>query len=146
MRTVRWIGLGAFAALAGCQTAAEQAVTIGPYPSQYREIAAGYLRGVLIDPYSVRDAVIAKPKLGKIYVDGTLGKYEEGWAVCYRLNSKNRTGGYTGPSTNIVIIRDGRAVASSNVTEPSHYDIRTQCGDASFEPFPEIPGKYSALR
>ena len=120
--------------LAGCQTDSQQLVSEPP-PANYRQIAADHLRRTLFDPYSVRDAEIARPKPGQVYVDGM--HHEEGWAVCWRANAKNRLGAYTGVKESIVVIRGDRVVASTS-PDPGHYDLRTNCADARYEPFKEI--------
>jgi hypothetical protein len=54
-----------------------------------------------------------------------------------RANAKNRMGAYTGIKDTVLLMRDGRVVASLSDT-PDHYDIRTNSGDAKYEPFPEV--------
>jgi uncharacterized membrane protein len=57
------IALAVMFVLAGCQTDSRQLVSEPP-PSNDRQIAADHLRRTLFDPYSVRDAEIARPKPG----------------------------------------------------------------------------------
>jgi hypothetical protein len=123
------------AALEGCATAPSEA-NVGPYPAAYREIARDYVRATFLDPYSIRDARIAQPKMGAIIIEGTL-RHDPGWTVCVRANAKNRMGAYTGIKDTVLLMRDGRVVASLSDT-PDHYDIRTNCADAKYERFAEV--------
>lgn len=111
---------------------------IGPYPTDYRAITRDYLRKTLFDPYTVRDAQISRPKQGNLYIEGTLGVHESGWLVCFRSNSKNRMGAYTGLSDMAMVIRDGRVLTSASDPTHSNYPIKKDCDDERYEPFPEI--------
>ena len=117
-------------ALTNCATAPTES-NAGPYPAKYREITREHLRTSLFDPYSARDFHVASPKIGQVHVVGTL-THETGWAVCYRGNAKNRMGAYTGAKEAVLLIRDDRAVTSNSSSE--HYDVRTNCKDAQYEP------------
>ena len=68
----------------------------------------------------------------------TLGIPESGWLVCFRSNSKNRMGAYTGLSDMALLIRDGRVLNSASDPTHSNYPIKKDCGDEKYEPFPEI--------
>jgi hypothetical protein len=107
---------------------------MGAPPSNYRQIVVQHLRKSLLDPYNVKDAEIAPPKPGQIYIDGTL-RHEAGWAVCWRAHTKNRVG-YREIKDNIVVIRDERVVGSTDAPK-GDYDLR-QCADVKYEPFPEL--------
>lgn len=111
---------------------------VGPYPAEYRSIVRDYLRKTVFDPYTVRDAQISKPKQGALYVEGTLGLHEFGWLVCFRSNSKNRMGAYTGLSDMAVVIRDGRVLTSTSDPTHSNYPIKKDCDDERYEPFSAI--------
>lgn len=100
-----------------------------PFPPAYRETARAYLRSTLFDPYSVRDAQIAAPKLKGSFV---LTDPSEGWTVCVRANAKNRMGAYTGLRETVLLFR-GDKVASSTEGPAPYY-----CGEAQYEPFPEL--------
>lgn len=130
------------AGLSACATSQKEGGSgesgIGPYPAEYRVIVRDYLRKTLFDPYTVRDAQVSKPKQGALYVEGTLGVHESGWLVCFRSNSKNRMGAYTGLSDTAVLIRDGRVLTSTSDPTHSNYMIKKDCDDERYEPFLEI--------
>jgi hypothetical protein len=117
-------------AVTGCASAPTEA-NAGPPPARYQEIVREHLRTSLFDPYSARDFQIAAPKPGQIHLLGTL-TYESGWVVCYRGNAKNKMGAYTGIKEAVVLIREGRVVASNQ--DSDHYDVRTNCRDVRYEP------------
>jgi hypothetical protein len=120
--------------LAGCVSTSE--ITLSePAPTNYREIIAAHVRATYFDPYSVRDASIARPRGARVHVVGTF-KHEEGWGVCVRANSKDRMGAYTGLKQTIYIINSGTVLAVQDDQE--HFDVRTGCQGAVYEPFPEI--------
>lgn len=83
------------------------------------------MRQVFIDPYSVRDAMIAAPK------NGGSGLYP-GWVVCVRANAKNRLGAYTGQQVTAITIRGGRVVQTIEETGWMF------CQGVEYEPFPEL--------
>ena len=136
--------VGVFAlALLGCDAANQKIMTadeasLGPYPTAYREMAREYLRKTMFDPYSVRDAQITKPKMGKLFIEGTLGVHESGWLVCFRSNAKNRMGAYTGISDTALVIRGDRVLASLSDPSRSHYVVKMICENEKYEPFPEM--------
>ncbi len=117
-------------AVTGCVSTPTEA-TVGPPPARYVDIARDHLRTSLFDPYSARDFQIATPKPGQVLLQGTF-THEAGWVVCYRGNAKNRMGAYTGVKEAVLLIRDGRVVASNQ--DSDHYEIRTNCRDAKYEP------------
>lgn len=129
MRSI--ISAASAALLLGACTGNEQLSITGtvdePLPANYRELARAHLRSTLFDPYSVRDAMIAAPK------NGGSGLYP-GWAVCVRMNAKNRLGAYTGQSVTAVIMREGRVVHSVDETGWMF------CQGVEYEPFPELEG------
>ena len=122
--------IAALLVLANCATAPTES-NAGPYPAKYREITREHLRTSLFDPYSARDFHVASPKIGQVHVVGTF-THESGWAVCYRGNAKNRMGAYTGAKEAVLLIRDDGAITSNSNSE--HYDVRTNCKDAKYEP------------
>ena len=116
--------------LTNCATAPNE-TNAGPYPAKYRDITREHLRSSLFDPYSARDFQAAAPKIGQVHVVGTL-THETGWVACYRGNAKNRMGAYTGAKEAVLLIRNDRAITSNSDSE--HYDVRTNCRDAQYEP------------
>ena len=114
--------------LAACEVTPEQREASGPAPANFRELTLEHLRNSLLDPYTVRDAEIAHPTLKPSWVLGD----PPGWVVCWRANAKNRMGGYTGITESRVLIRNGRVVSSDDGDAPYY------CGNAVYEPFPEL--------
>ena len=86
----------------------------------------------MFDPYTVRDAGIATPKLRSSFVMTDPG---EGWTVCFRANAKNRLGAYTGLSETVLLIRGDRVTASTEGPAPYY------CNDAKYDPFHEMEEK-----
>lgn len=107
----------------GCQSAQRQDM-MGPFPTAYRQIARDHLKSTLFDPYTVRDAMIAEPK-----ISGPL--IYRGWLICVRANAKNRFGGYTGLQATGIMVRQGSVIRSFK-------DAGMWCGDATYQPFPEL--------
>jgi hypothetical protein len=136
------IGIAAVTVL-GCDavnrkiTSADES-EVGPYPAQYKIIIRDYLRKTLLDPYTVRDAQISRPQMGKLFIEGTLGVHESGWLVCFRSNAKNRMGAYTGISDTALLIRGDRVLASSSDPSHTNYPIKQICDDEKYEAFPEM--------
>src|SRR4029079_12361303 len=112
--------------LAGCAMQVEPPQE--PPPANYRQIIAAHVRQTFLDPYSIRDANIAPPKPGWAFVGGSLGQYKTGWAICLRVNAKNRMGAYTGAKESIYVIQDGRVVASGQNLESA--EATKGCQDA----------------
>lgn len=102
---VKWLTVGLVAlAVSGCVTREQvDGVLASQRPPTASEKAAivNAARDVLFDPYSVRDAEISNVV--------SLGNGAE--AVCVKLNSKNRVGGYTGRTANFVRLYNGRPVS-----------------------------------
>ena len=131
------------ASLAGCAEANRKVMSadvseVGRYPIDYKVVTRDYLHKTLVDPYSVRDAQISKPKMGKLFVEGTLGVQEPGWLVCFRSNAKNRMGAYTGISDMAIVIRGGVVRASLSDPSHSHYIVKMICDNETYEPFSEM--------
>jgi hypothetical protein len=132
-------------ALGGCDAANQKIMSadegeVGPYPIAYREMVQTYLRNTLLDPYSVRDARISKPKRGRLVVEGTLGVHEPGWLVCFRGNAKNSAGAFTGVSDIAMLIRGDRVLTSLADPTHSHYVVKMVCEQESYEPLAAIDG------
>lgn len=121
------------ATLAGCMTTPDP-TEVGPPPANYKAIMAEHVRTAFFDPYSVRDASIAPPKAGNLSTE--MMTVATGHIVCMKANAKNRMGAYIGLTTSAYLIRDGKVAASHDGLD--HYEVRTACADAVYEPFPEI--------
>jgi hypothetical protein len=116
-----------------CATAPTES-NAGPYPENYKVLVRDFLRTSLFDPYTVRDAQIGAPEVGQILIEGTL-RHETGWGVCFKANSKNRMGGYTGLKQTLILIRGNRVVGSNS---DEFHDVRVKCAAARYEPFADL--------
>ena len=61
------------------------------------------------------------------------------WFVCVRANAKNAFGAYAGAAPIVLAVYGGRV---ENAFEGPAW--ASQCGDAKYEPFPEIAPKSSS--
>jgi hypothetical protein len=78
----------------------------GPYPNNYEQIVKANLEPRLIDPGSIQYRRITSPrKFGWVR-----GEAFYGWAVCVEYNAKNRTGGYSGFSYELFLIRNNGVI------------------------------------
>ena len=98
-------------------------------------MAKEYLRRSLFDPYSVRDAEIAEPKVMTSFY---LLDPAPGWTICVRLNAKNRMGAYTGITEDVLLVRGDRVTISSNELTKAPTPSIGVCRDAKWAPFPEL--------
>lgn len=83
----------------------------GARPDNYKELLAGYLRGSLIDPTSY--LIEYERELYKAYYPAPnyWPKSENfGWGVAFRLNAKNRLGGYVGWEHQVAYFRNGKCL------------------------------------
>lgn len=110
--------------LANCATiptpAQNAAADHGPSPSNYEEIVHTYIKRTFLDPYSVRDLQIEKPKKGWMTGAPLFGEPSAyyGWDVVFTLNGKNSFGAYTGLQTIDLLVRNGEIVKVMNLTHP----------------------------
>lgn len=134
-RALLRLGVGAIGlVLSGCVSTPQPTAETGPFPTRYREMAKEYLRRNLFDPYSVRDAEIAEPKIMTSFY---LLDPAPAWTICVRLNAKNRMGAYTGITEDTLLVRGDRVTISGNeLTRPS--PTLGICRDAKWAPFPEL--------
>ena len=107
------------ALLAGCISVPEPTVLhmselrnkdFGRYPDNYQAIIKRRLAETLIDPDSAKIAGFTPPrKYLRVYQDFKTQRltYYPSYAVCVRINSKNRYGGYTGWQDHVYFIRNG---------------------------------------
>jgi hypothetical protein len=146
MQKITFAAVAACALAAGCAGTPQEAANAGnPYPADYKRLAAAYVRETFLDPYSIRDAEIAAPKLAM--GPGLLGdgSFATPWVVCVRANAKNRMGAYTGRTATGIQVYRGKAVGAYG--GPATLGTSTvdagelACGGASYAPFPEINGK-----
>lgn len=107
----------------------------GPYPANYKDLMADYIKTTFFDPYSLRDVKLSKPFPSRT-------GWGVGWAVCLTLNAKNRMGGYTGLSTDYYEI-DGSTVERQDRFVPF---VGDQCAPAVMEPWPEMDSGTKAAK
>lgn len=127
-------------ALGGCQTdggapTASNAPPAAP-PANYRQLAAAYVKSSFKDPYSIRDAEIAAPKMGSgpsLNSDG----FKTPWVVCIRANAKNAMGAYTGRKFTAIAMNETSVTNAWDAPEATGY----LCNGLPYQPFPEIEEK-----
>jgi len=95
---------------------------VGPYPTNWKEIAASYIQNSYLDPRSVVDSEAAPPfRNNRLFFDA--------WTVCIRNNAKNQFGGYTGRRITELGIKHGQVVTVDDKNDMF-------CRNARFEPLP----------
>ena len=97
-------------------------------PSTYRSIIVQKIKSAAKDPYSIRSAEIALPKIGFV------GLFNGGNAVvvCVRYNAKNSFGAYVGVEDVLFAFRDGMFLGMLD-----NHPLACRGGDI-YEPFPEL--------
>lgn len=111
-------------ALAGCAGTGDP----GPYPANYKQLIAGYVRANYADPYSMRDVAVGAP------VPGHYGA-TDGWWVCFQENAKNRMGGYTGLRQSAFFIAQDQIHAADL---DMGYALEAACAGRTISPWPEM--------
>ncbi len=89
------------------QPTADPAV-YGQYPTEYLTIVKDWLSDQLIDPSSAVIEFTSQPKPADLPSGD--GKRVYGYLVEFRVNSRNRFGGYTGFQKHGALIRNGQVV------------------------------------
>ena len=84
----------------------------GIYPIAYREIIQRWLEKRLLDPGSAQ-IEYTEPKPIEVPAKG--GETFAGYAVEFRVNSRNKFGMYTGFQKHRVLIRNGEILAANRV-------------------------------
>ena len=107
-----------------------------PYPSEYRKLAQQYVMDTFKDPYSIRDARIAAPKLAMGPVLLPRAGFVTPWYVCVRANAKNSFGAYAGASPTVLLVYNNKVENSWEGGQSAWV-----CDDVKYEPFPEIVAK-----
>ena len=79
----------------------------GPYPTNYKEIVMKWLEQQLVDPASARIEWVDEPKPTDA---GKGGEHLYGYLVHFRVNARNRFGGYTGKQNHAALIRNGEVI------------------------------------
>jgi hypothetical protein len=121
--------------LAACASSGIEtgSTTTNSYPTDYRRLAKDYVLANFKDPYSIRDAQIAPPKLAAGPVLLPSFSLVTPWVVCVRANAKNSFGAYAGASPTVLLIYNNRVETSH---ENNAWVIT--CADVKYEPFPEV--------
>jgi hypothetical protein len=123
--------------LPACSSLVVNETSLEMLSPDYRTISAAYLRRTLINPYAVVEAEIARPTPGSLAIDGTPMR---GWVICYRANTRDDIGAYTGIRTNALLLV-GREIAGTTEPDPASDDAN--CGEALYEPFREIEAMHA---
>lgn len=119
---------------AGANTGSMSTGSVGkPFPTEHRQLVQQHVKKVYKDPYSIRDAEIAEPKLSQSPKLLPNGVFAEVWVVCVRANAKNTYGAYEGQTTKAFFIYEN---AVANVVD--HPLWKPWCDDGKFTPFTEI--------
>ena len=79
----------------------------GPSPTNYKEIVMKWLEQQLVDPASARIEWVDEPKPTDA---GKGGEHLYGYLVHFRVNARNRFGGYTGKQNHAALIRNGEVI------------------------------------
>ncbi len=115
----------------GC-TLQEPKIDENAYPSNYKEKLLERLHGHLEDPVGVRDAFISEPALRPV---GGVSRY----VVCVRYNGRDRSGRYMGPREIMGVFHSGLMTQMIDAG-------REQCGNAAYQPFPELTKLCKEIR
>jgi uncharacterized protein YceK len=111
-------------ALAGCaempSATKNASADHGPYPSNYEQVVHDWIAQTFFDPHSIQDLTIAQPAKGWHTGAPILGEKAVyyGWEVIVSVNGKNRLGGYTGLQKYDLLLRDGKIIRETNLTNP----------------------------
>ena len=79
----------------------------GDYPMNYKEIVTQWLATVLVDPKSSKVEWKGDPKPADLGKDA---QHLYGYLVEFRVNSRNRFGGYTGMQSHAALIYNGEVI------------------------------------
>lgn len=79
----------------------------GDYPMNYKEIVTQWLATVLVDPKSSNVEWKGDPKPADLGKDG---QHLYGYLVEFRVNSRNRFGGYTGMQSHAALVYSGEVI------------------------------------
>src|SRR5258708_4474940 len=85
----------------------------GPYPSNYKQLIAGYLLATLKDPSSAQILSSSEPKPAQTYAGVQRGGNVAVWKSCITYNAKNSFGAYTGMHSYTFSFRDGQLFTDS---------------------------------
>jgi hypothetical protein len=87
----------------------------GPFPDDYKQIVAAYVRDTFLDPHTLQDVAISAPDRGRM-------ADQQGWIVCFVANGKNGQGAYAGRRTTAYLINDGRVIAAEQDPAACEYE------------------------
>lgn len=116
---------------AGCATtdnvtrAEIESADFGTYPENFEALIKEYLYKNMIDPTSMLTEFTGQPYKGYCYAPVFVPPGQHfGYGVPFRLNGKNRLGGYVGWNAEVAYIRNGRVYKTwetfEDVVGPSH--------------------------
>lgn len=80
----------------------------GSYPNNHEDLVKKFMSQLLYDPYSVVYSDWLAPKKGWYGSRG--GDYEFGYYLCFKMNAKNKLGGFVGVSPFYVFVRNGSVI------------------------------------
>ena len=89
------------------QTPSPDPARYGQYPIGYKEIVTKWLETKLLDPSSAQIDWEGDPQPADL---GTKGQHLYGYLVKFKVNSRNRFGGYTGKQAHGALIRNGDVI------------------------------------
>ena len=96
----RALCLGLLLVVAGCATwevPPNASQIAGPYPGDFKKRVYESIEEVLFDAETARFKWIGKPQQMWGWKNPTgIGRRFYGWGVCFKVNAKNRMGGYVG--------------------------------------------------
>ena len=110
---MRWIALALLLATSASLFAQEpppapDLAKYGEYPKDYMTIVKDWLGDQLLDPASAIIEFTSQPKPADLPIPG--GQRVYGYLVEFKVNSRNRFGGYTGYQKHGALIRNGEVV------------------------------------
>lgn len=89
-------------------TPAADVAKYGEYPKDYMTIVKDWLGDELLDPASAIVEFTSQPKPADLPIPG--GQRVYGYLVEFKVNSRNRFGGYTGYQKHGALIRNGEVI------------------------------------
>jgi hypothetical protein len=120
----RWLLIANLLLLGGCGGRVSDNMTANIEPVNYKADTLAFLRTYLNDPTGIREASISQPVLKTV---GSQFRY----VACLRFNAKKSNGEYAGSKDRMAVFLSGRFDTLSE-------NVRDQCKDAVYEPFPEL--------
>ncbi len=79
----------------------------GPFPKFYKETIYNWMKDALVDADSAKIEWGEEPKPLDM---GKNGAHLFGWLVRFKVNARNRLGGYTGKQAHAALLRDNKVI------------------------------------